>query len=133
MFLTKSQVFNCEILHCWTYHGVQLNEQKPPKESKYKAQERFWRCTAKNFLRAGKIKLPKAFLPSLRTLPNCRFYCTAGFGHSFDTGAQQEIEWKMQANFSAHRRRPSSLTNNDKEGSLLSFFCNNAFGIKLAS
>ena len=75
----------------------------------------------------------KLFSPLCVHFPTVDFIARLAFGHSFDTGAQQEIEWKMQANFSAHRRRPSSLTNNDKEGSLLSFFCNNAFGIKLAS
>ena len=46
---------------------------------KCKAQERFWRSTAKKLLRVGKNELPKAFLTSLHTLPNCWFCCTAGF------------------------------------------------------
>ena len=42
------------------------------------------------------------------------------FGNSVNLGAQQETAWKMQANFTAHRKRPSSLTNKDNDYSFRS-------------
>ena len=74
------------------------------------------------------MKLPKAILASSCTLVD--FIALLAFGNSLDPGAQQENESKMQANFIPRKRRPSSLTNKDNQGSLSFLFCNNVFGLK---